>query len=95
MIEQVVRTTMSTGCPDDHIGGTYIKHAHQMVSKTKRRGIVSGADKFEATRKRRRLNRRLVWWSQRDLNPCLKMTTTSPFIFASFDEFVKVRNGYD
>jgi hypothetical protein len=49
MIEQVVRTTMSTGCPDDHIGGTYIKHVHQMVSKTKRRGIVSGADKFEAT----------------------------------------------
>ena len=21
------------------------------------------------------------WWSQRDLNPCLKMTATSPFIF--------------
>jgi hypothetical protein len=35
------------------------------------------------------------WWSQRDLNPCLKMTTTSPFIFESLDDFNQVRNGYD
>ena len=35
------------------------------------------------------------WWSQRDLNPCLKTTATSPFIFASLDDFNQVRNGYD
>ncbi len=35
------------------------------------------------------------WWSQRDLNPCLKMTATSPFTFASFDDFTQARKRYD
>ncbi len=35
------------------------------------------------------------WWSQRDSNPCLNSTTTSPFIIDLFNEFIQVRNGCD
>jgi hypothetical protein len=37
----------------------------------------------------------LVWWSQRDLNPCFNPTTTSPLFFRGFEHFLQVRKGCD
>ncbi len=37
----------------------------------------------------------LVWWSQRDLNPCFNPTTTSPLFFGGFEYFIQVRKGCD
>ena len=59
-----------------------LSYGRSADDETSQRKVVNAANDGEK-----------MWWSQRDLNPCFNPTTTSPLIYATFDDFLQVRKG--